>query len=80
MHWFAMVASLSPTVSVMKAGFLVVDVFCVGLIARIGMMRNLGLLPAWLYALHPLPVVGFVWIWPHGWTGNTLFAACALGF
>ena len=25
MHWFAMVASLSPTVSVMKAGFLVVD-------------------------------------------------------
>ena len=57
MHWFAMVASLSPTVSVMKAGFLVVDVFCVGLIARIGMMRNLGLLPAWLYALHPLPVV-----------------------
>ncbi|MEC8380175.1 MAG: hypothetical protein VXZ96_07635 [Myxococcota bacterium] len=57
MYWFVLMASISSTVTAMKAGFVLIDMFCVGLIAQIGKNRDLGVLPAWLYALHPLPVI-----------------------
>ena len=37
--------------------FLVVDIGCVWMLCRIGLKRRLGLVPAWLYALHPLAIV-----------------------
>ena len=57
MALFALVSSVSSTISAMKAFFLVVDIGCVWMLCRIGLKRGLGFVPAWLYALHPLAIV-----------------------
>lgn len=54
---FALVGFFSATVGAMKATFLFVDLAVLGVLCKLLIHRKQGTEAAWLYALHPLPIV-----------------------
>jgi len=55
--WFQAAASMDPRPSALQGLTSLVDVLNVALLLRLCRQRGLGRLPAWIYALHPLPVL-----------------------